>query len=121
MFADVVKRKQTTWPDPLVKRILGYTEVPTWLPAIEWRQDNEVVARLNDLEMQRRRGHAGTRVFECGLFVDKEYGCLEALPDGLIHDPTNDDPDGVLEIKCSFSMWTKTINEAAQMPGFYCH
>lgn len=120
-FADVVKRKPTTVPDPLVKRILGYTKVPTWLPAIKWGQDNEPVARLNYLEVQRRRGHAGIRVVECGLFIDREHGWLGASPDGLIHDPaTCGDPDGVLEIKCPFSVRSIKINEAAQTPGFYC-
>ncbi|XP_062514511.1 uncharacterized protein LOC134190103 [Corticium candelabrum] len=121
IFADVVKRKAMTLPDPLVKIILGYTRIPTWLPAIRWGQDNEVVARLFYLEMQRRRGHAGIQVSECGLFVDTEHGWLGASPDGLIYDPSNvDDTDGVLEIKCPYSMRTNTISEAAQMPGFYC-
>lgn len=86
-FSDVIKRRQTTPIDPLVKKLLGYIKAPTWLPAIKWGQDNESIARLNYLDVQRKRWHAGIRVSDCGLFVDRENGWLGASPDGLIHDP----------------------------------
>ena len=41
-------------------------------------------------------------------FVDTEHGWLGASPAGLIYDPSNVDyTDGVLEIKCPYSMRTK--------------
>lgn len=54
-----------------------------------------------------------TKVFPCGLYIDKEHDFLAASPDGVIGD------DFIIEVKCPKSAENLTITEAMQKKGFY--
>ena len=50
-------------------------------------------------EKMRKEGHAGLEVNSCGLFVCKTHGFLGASPDGLVTDPSSENPLGLVEAK----------------------
>lgn len=60
--------------------------------------------------MLRGLGHQVT-VKSCGLFVDPETPWLGASPDRVVHDPAEDPPHGIVEIKCPHSLYNKTVEE----------
>ena len=46
-----------------------------------------------------QQGHCGLKVENCGFFVAKNHGFLGASPDGLVTDPSIENPLGVIEVK----------------------
>ena len=50
----------------------------------------------------QKEGHAGLEVNSCGFFVSKTHGFLGASPDGpdgLVVDPSSENPSGLVEAK----------------------
>jgi hypothetical protein len=81
-----------------------------FLAAIKWGIDHEPVARQEYEESTR------TVVDHCGLFISKKNPIFGASPDGLINSR-----EGVLEIKCPFSVRDVDLATMtpAQRPAFF--
>ncbi|GLV43792.1 hypothetical protein CBL_12319 [Carabus blaptoides fortunei] len=85
-FGEVVKRRPTTSPEALVKRILSQDHIN--VPSINYGKENESVAiRLFEAGMN-------IPVQRTGLHIDVVNPYLAASPDGLIGD------DSVIEVTC---------------------
>ncbi|GLV31329.1 hypothetical protein CBL_11060 [Carabus blaptoides fortunei] len=85
-FGEVVKRRTTTSPETLVKRILSQDHIN--VPAINYGKENESVAiRLFEAGMN-------IPVQRTGLHIDVVNPYLAASPDGLIGD------DSLIEVTC---------------------
>ena len=67
---------------------------------------------------QKANGHPDLTVNKCGLFVSLNNHWLPATPDGSVHDPTDPDIQGILEIKNPYSARDKTLAEASTTSGF---
>ena len=111
---------QVTRTDALLKSILYPSPMLHKPPAIKWGIENEKLARNVYIQHMRQAGHSNLVVKDCGFIVSLSKGWLGASPDGQVHDPTSDNPNGLLEIKCPYTKKAKTPQEACEDPTFYC-
>ena len=65
-------------------------------------------------------GHPDLTVAECGFVIHPEKSWLGTSPDGVVVDPASNASNGLLEIKCSYTVREKLPEEACQYPSFYC-
>lgn len=73
------------------------------------------------LAYQHSSGHADITVCPSGFYINSEYPCLGATPDGAVYDPSSlQQPFGFVEIKCPYSSRALTPAEACSTPGFCC-
>ena len=111
---------QQSKTDALLKSVL-YPSSMIYKPvAIKWGIDNEKLARCVYIEYMKKNGHKGLIVQDCGFIVGIHEGYLGASPDGRIHDPSSDQPNGILEIKCPYTKRAQTPEKACEDPSFYC-
>ena len=61
--------------------------------------DNEELLITQYKNKTQKEGHAGLEVSSCGFFVSKTHGFLGASPDGLVTDPSSENPAGLVEAK----------------------
>ena len=110
----VARRKDSTPPDNLVKRIIDRKSFST--AATAWGVEHEDVARTAYIE-KMRESPTSISVSQCGLVISCKEPWLGASPDGIIRDG---DVKGVLEIKCPFSARNMTLSEAAASIKNFC-
>ncbi len=84
--------------DSLVNKILGRCSHATG-PAIEHGVKHEPVARIQFISRQQHK-HKNFKVAQKGIYIDNEFPCLGASPDGIISCSCHD--ESVLEIKCTY-------------------
>ena len=53
--------------------------------------------------------------------MSEKYPFLGALPDAIVHDPTDANHFGLTEIKCPYSFCNQTPIQAAESGEFCCH
>ena len=69
-FHDVFVRRDTTDPEPLIKRVMGYDQSDlSSIPAIKWGIDNEMTAR-EEYTVMMSSSHAS---FQCNLAAWSSY------------------------------------------------
>ena len=68
----------------------------------------------------RQAGQTNLVVKDCGFIISLSKGWLGASPDGQVHDPTSDIPNGLLEIICPYTKRAQTPQKACEDPLFYC-
>ena len=101
LFHDVYVRKESTDPEPLVKRIMGYEQNDlSHVPAIKWGVQNECVARQQYTDVISAV-HEGFTCGLTGLWVSLLYPHMGVSPYGVI--TCNCCGKGLLEIKCPYS------------------
>ena len=61
-------------------------------PAIEWRVKNEALAIQIYTQHQQIHGHGGLTVCKVGFQVSRSHPFLGASPDGLVYEPSCDQP-----------------------------
>ncbi|XP_059084644.1 uncharacterized protein LOC131881716 [Tigriopus californicus] len=91
-------------PSVVAKSVWRNQDLPD-LRALKWGQDHESVARKEYEET------TGDTIVETGLFICKENYVFGYSPDGLIV------TDGLLEIKCPFSLRELEFEELADLPA----
>lgn len=64
--------------------------------------------------------HFNLSACECGFYVHPNKRCIEASPDGVVHDLIATDARGTLEIKCPYTVRNCTIAEVCKDTTFYC-
>lgn len=89
--------------------------------AIQWGRDNEHNACQAYQSYLKTKGHKGLQVSQAGFVVHVTKGWLGASPDGWVIDPLYDPPNGIVEVKCPFSMANKTPEEICNDENFYFH
>lgn len=117
-FGAIYYRKNDTPPQALVLHILGTKQVTA--PALEWGKANEEVALQQYECHQHSAGHS--QLFCCcsGFIVSDEHSFLGASPDAVVYDPDTEDPFGLAEIKCPYSVRLITPAEACSHKDFCC-
>ena len=71
-------------------------------PPIQWWGiHNEKVARNMYVQHMRKQGHINLSVEP--FIISLYEGWLGTSPDGRVHDPSSDQPNGLLEIKCPYT------------------
>ncbi|XP_069133552.1 uncharacterized protein [Argopecten irradians] len=122
-FGKVIKRKQTSERDSLLKDLCGYREVSS--KYLDFGRKHEAAARRTYLH-QMKNDHPGLCVQQSGLIVNPKYPHLGASPDGLVYctcEKCKVLGHGLLEIKCPASLkWRmSTPQKCAEDPNFYCY
>ena len=70
---------------------------------------------------QKNHRHPHLTVTKCGLILSTANAWLAASPDGLVYDSTGaKHPHGLLEVKNSFSVLDKELDEALNLQVFAC-
>ena len=87
-----------TSPSKIIKEVLNYNK-SVQTKAMREGIENEGLIISQYTEKMRKEGHAGLEVNSCGLFVCKTHGFLGASPDGLVTDPSSENPLGLVEAK----------------------
>ena len=115
---DVLVRRQTTPPDNLVKRIVGYRSFDiSSKTAVKYGTDHEADAR-HIYTVQQINHHQNFTCRQSGFLIDSNDTFFGASADGIVD--CGCCGKGVLEIKCPFSHKTHTAHEAANMDSnFY--
>ena len=115
----VIKQKEKT------KALLHFVMYPKpmlHLPkAIQWGKDNEHKACQAYQKYMQNEGHTDLQVSPAGFIVDARKGWLGASPDGWVVDPSYVPSNGILEIKCPYSMAEKSPEEISKDENFYLH
>ena len=98
-FHDVLVRRDSTPPDALVKRFMGYKpEVCT--PSMQWGIMHEHHAVKDYMHTMRLKCHNNFTFTSSGLTSLPGMSFLGASADGLTTDPSTKKPFGLLEGKC---------------------
>ena len=66
-------------------------------------------------------GHPNLTVAQWGFMIYPEKCWLRASPDGVVEDPESNVLNGLLEIKCPYSVRDKVPEEACKNHSFYCY
>jgi hypothetical protein len=118
VFGSVLSRKREMPPDNLVLRIIQPKSFST--PAIKYGIEKEKCALKKYLSFMHSHGHPDLTVTECGVIINPSHEFLGASPDGAVHDPSNSEPYGFLDLKCPYSARNITPLEACSKPAFFC-
>ncbi|CAG2215690.1 unnamed protein product [Mytilus edulis] len=115
---DVWTRKDTTSPDVLVKRIVGYSSYDlSKKAAVKWGVDHEEECRQAYITNQSTQ-HID---FECnlsGFTINNQHPFLGASPDGITNCQCCG--KGLIEIKCPYKHKDITVMQAASSDKDFC-
>ena len=122
-FGKVAKRRKKTPVANLVKSLLYTKAIDS--KELRWGRTHEVDAQKEyQLYLKDQIGCDNAKLTNTGLFIDTENPCLACSPDALVEIPGAQDPLGVAEYKCPYSIAhanpPKTALEAAGEKKFYC-
>jgi hypothetical protein len=90
--------RSSTSPSKIIKEILNYN------PCVQTKAmrdgiKNEKLAVAEYVKKMQQEGHCNLKVEDCGFFVAKHHGFIGASPDGLVSDPSVENPLGIIEVK----------------------
>lgn len=117
-FGDIIWRKSDAPPDSLVLAILE--PQVCFSSATDWAVQQVPVALEAYVSYQHQKGKTGLTVEPCGVLINEKFPYLEARPDGKVFDPSNEEPDGFVQVKCPYSHRDITPLEACSSPEFCC-
>ena len=69
-------------------------------------KNEDLIITQYKVKMQKE-GHAALEVNPCGFFVSKTHGFLGASPDGLVVDPTSENPSGRVDQRLRIYIFMK--------------
>lgn len=117
-FHDILVKKDSTAPDKLIGRLLEYNQNTDLgnIPAINWGRVNEANAR-QDYKERKQATHTNFTCTMSGLIINPSYPHLGASPDGLID--CSCCGEGLLEIKCPYSVRSDHPKDVIGKPGFF--
>ena len=72
------------------------------------------------VDFMHASNHYNLTAQECGFFIHPQEGWLGASPDGVVFDPSCSPSEGLLEIKCPYSVRDVTAEEACHDSSFFC-
>lgn len=107
----VAVQRESTSPTKIIKDILGYNKAYQSKSMEEGLKMEDQI--INDYKLLKQsQGDEGITVSKCGFFVSKEHGYLGASPDGLVHDPSASDSEGLIEVKYVQTSKDETLEKA---------
>ena len=119
-FGSVIKRKKNIFLKSHLQKMLSPATSQSKTPeSCLWGKTNEQVAIAKYLEQLKSDEKSVAACTQCGLFINTETPWLGASPDCLVHDPDEEMPLGLGEVKCPSSKKDMTISEACQDPSFF--
>ena len=113
----IAKRKSTTKVTAKVKQLL-YTNFHG-NRATDWGLLQEDVSRVKYLKV-KQISSPGFAFETGGLVVSVSNPWLAASPDGLVFDPLEDPPQGLVELKNPYTIRDMTLDEAATNCKTFC-
>ena len=113
----IAKMRPTTKVSSTVKQLL-YTKF-TGNTATRWGILQEGSTNEQYLK-SKQKASPDISTTSTGLVISIDHPWLAASPDGLVHDPTEDPPYGVVEFKNPYSMRNLTLCEAAIKAKGFC-
>ena len=111
---------QHTRTNALLKSVLYPTMLLNKPPPVQWGIHNEKLPRNLYVQDMRKQGNVNLSVEDCGFIVRMHEEWLGATPNGRVHVPSSDHPNGLLEIKCPYTKRAQTPQEACKDANFYC-
>ena len=116
-IGSIAKRRASTKVNSTVKKLL-YSKFEG-NTATKWGNLQEESTNTKYLEeKQKTSSHITT--CKSGLVISLDNPWLAASPDGLVHDPMENPPDGIVEFKNPYSMRNNTLHEAAGIQKGFC-
>ena len=112
----IAKRRATTKVNSTVKKLL-YTKFEG-NTATKWGILQEESTNTRYLEEKRKSPEISTS--QSGLVISLANPWLAASPDGLVYDPTENLPHGIVEFKNPYSVRNSTLREAAINKKGFC-
>ena len=110
-FAEVAKRR-ASYASLITRLVYGKMKETK---ATRYGRQNEPVAH-EAYAIYFRSRHPNATVQTTGVHIDVSQGWLAASPDGLVYDPTADNPEGLIEIKCTFRAVDTNILDLCTRP-----
>ena len=118
-FGKIAKRRATTPVAAQVKCLLYGKNLET--KAIRWGRSHEDEARKAYVQYLAENGHPDATVSKAGLVINVDEPCLASSPDGFVNIPGTDEPLGIVEFKCPYSLARDFVtpqDTAASMRSF---
>jgi len=115
-FGKILCQRSKT--DALLKSVLYPTPMINKPVPMKWGIKNEKLTRSVHLKYINKQGRKGLLVEDCGFIVSQQEGYLGVSPDDQVHNPSSDQPNGILEIKCSYTKRTQTPQQVCDDPSF---
>ena len=113
----IAKRRPTTKVNSMVKKLL-YTNFEG-NTATKWGILQEETTNSKYLEAMRKSSPDIT-TNQSGLVISLANPWLAASPDGLVYDPKENPPQGIVEFKNPYSVRNDSLNEAAIAKKGFC-
>jgi len=113
----IAKRRDTTKVRPLVKELM-YTKFEG-STATRWGLLQEESTNTQYLK-EKQYTSPDLSTSQSGLIISPDNPWLAASPDGLVYDPTETSPYGIVEYKNPYSVRNKTLHEAATTKKGFC-
>ena len=120
-FGKIAKRRATTPVAAQVKCLLYGKNLET--KAIRWGCSHEDDARKAYVQYLAENGHPDATVSKAGLVINIDEPCLASSPDGFVNIPGTDEPLGIVEFKCPYSLARDFVtpqDAATSMRSFCC-
>ena len=113
IFGEIIQRRDGTEPVSIQRRIMGYTPV-TGVPApLKWGRDKEVTARFAYVQRMHELGYKSLHCQSTELTLLSSHSYMGASSDGLNINHHYHKDNGVLEIKCPFSIAKLEVHHLA--------
>ena len=116
-MAKIAKRRPTTKVSSIVKQLL-YTKFEG-NTATRWGILQEESTNIKYLA-EKQKSSPEITTTQSGLVISKENPRLTASPDGLVTDPAENLPQGIVEFKNPYSVRDNTIQEATSSKKGFC-
>ena len=119
-FGLVLKRRESIFPKSILTKQFTSVNSKTKIPKpCLWGQSNEQNAITKYLERCNHDGQCIKACVQCELVVNAEAPSLGGSPDCFLHDPSEEKPYGIGEVKCPFSKKDMTIEDACSDSSFF--
>ena len=104
----------------LLKALFDSTDLSR-VPAVQHGKKHEAVAVEKYIAIMKERGKS-VSVRNCGIVLDIDYRYIGASPDGMVLDPSSRPRYGLLEVKCPYSAYCKslTVEQAVAHEKGFC-
>jgi len=113
----IAKRRATTKVNSVVKKLL-YSKFEG-NTATKWGVLQEDSTNGKYLE-EKQKNSPDITTCQSGLVISLDNPWLAASPDGLVYDPTENPPHGIVEFKNPYSVRNNTLREAAITKKGFC-
>ena len=115
MFGEIIQRRNGTDPVSIQRRVMGYTPMMGLPAPLKWGREKEATARFAYVQRMHALGHKDLQCQSTGLTLLPSHSYMGASSDGLIINHRHHKDNGVLEIKCPFSIDKSTVHHLTPM------